>query len=227
MALAQQLGLREQSTDDHQFQDPYNEQEGEEDTLSLCDLPLTSSSDSSWDECFSNKDDQNSSFGDEGFFEFFSEDFTASTYPSADKIIFCGKVIGSKEEEETTVMDREEAQGHEFRAKIKGGWFHKLRTTSSRHQIRRTTTQKTFSSQGSIKKVSVMSSPLVKSKWYVFAFGMGRYSMEMEQKDIKMRQSRKAPATMFQIIEKGEAIKGNGLWGLLKLLGCKKNQKTQ
>ncbi|KAF5733764.1 hypothetical protein HS088_TW16G00204 [Tripterygium wilfordii] len=213
--------------DHHLLQDPYHE---EEDALSLCDLPLTSSSDSSWDEYFSNENDQNSSLDDEGFFEFFSEDFTASTRPAADKIIFCGKVIGSKEEEETT-MDRE-AQSQEFSAKIKGGSFLKLRTTSSRHQVRSTGSHKTLSSQGSLNKVSIISSPIVKSKWYVFAFGMGRYSMEMDQRSIKMRQSRRAPATMFQMVEKVEKIKGNerrsgkGLWGLLRLLGFKKNQKN-
>lgn len=71
------------------FQDSYEEEE----TLSLCDLPICNDS--------SQRDAESSSLDDEdndGFFEFFSEDFTASTYPSSGKdIIFCGKLIPYKE----------------------------------------------------------------------------------------------------------------------------------
>lgn len=71
------------------FQDLYEEEE----TLSLCDLPIRSDP-SQWDAESSSLDDENN----DGFFEFFSEDFTASTYPSSGKdIIFCGKLIPYKE----------------------------------------------------------------------------------------------------------------------------------
>lgn len=62
-------------------------------TLSLCDLPMYGDIGGDWDDSF--KDDQSSS-SDQEFFEFFSEDFTASTSPAAENIVFCGKLITYK-----------------------------------------------------------------------------------------------------------------------------------
>ncbi|KAJ6322919.1 hypothetical protein OIU77_012705 [Salix suchowensis] len=66
-----------------------------EETLSLCDLPLNGEA-SDWDD-FSKEDQSLGSCFDQDFFEFFSEDFTASTHPK-DEIIFCGKLITCKGE---------------------------------------------------------------------------------------------------------------------------------
>jgi hypothetical protein len=78
----------EENTD--MSQDLYEEEE----TLSLCDLPTHNDSSKSDVETSSFDDDENH----DGFFEFFSEDFTASTYPPSGKdIIFCGKLIPYEE----------------------------------------------------------------------------------------------------------------------------------
>ena len=92
VAQEQYVDPVEENTD---FEDPY---EGEE-TLSLCDLPSYSVA-SNWDD-YSKEDQRLSSDSTNDFFEFFSEDFTASTCSTtaANKsIIFCGKLIPYKEE---------------------------------------------------------------------------------------------------------------------------------
>ena len=78
--------------------DPYESEE----TLSLCDLPIYSDSTSAdkWDD--SSKVDGESSSSkckdDDESFEFFSEDFTASTHPISEKnIVFCGEIISYRE----------------------------------------------------------------------------------------------------------------------------------
>ncbi|XP_024927466.2 uncharacterized protein LOC107413646 [Ziziphus jujuba] len=94
MVVKESLHLLEENTN---FQDPHEDEE-EEEALSLCDLPIHDDSFKWEDESFSKLDHERSpSFGKDDFFEFFSEDFTASTYPSGKDIIFCGKLIPYKE----------------------------------------------------------------------------------------------------------------------------------
>lgn len=90
VAQEQYVDPVEENTD---FEDPYEAEE----TLSLCDLPSYSDA-SNWDD--NSKEDQSLSSDSNDFFEFFSEDFTASTCSTtaANKsIIFCGKLIPYKE----------------------------------------------------------------------------------------------------------------------------------
>ncbi|GMJ14424.1 hypothetical protein HRI_005111600 [Hibiscus trionum] len=83
------------------------------------------------------------------------------------------------------------------------------------------------------KKVSTLASP-VKSRWYLFAFGVGRFPMEIELKDMKMRQSRKYKTMKSRALDRGgnggggqsENVKGDhgrrsgkGFWRLMKVLG--------
>ncbi|KAK7279685.1 hypothetical protein RJT34_24742 [Clitoria ternatea] len=89
--------------------DPYEEEE----TLSLCDLPIYSAQ---WDggggDHFSKEDAKifNNNKGDE-LFEFFSEEFTSSSTRTAENIIFCGKLIPFKAEP-TNSLKKEEAKGN-------------------------------------------------------------------------------------------------------------------
>ncbi|KAK8517106.1 hypothetical protein V6N13_092391 [Hibiscus sabdariffa] len=86
------------------------------------------------------------------------------------------------------------------------------------------------------KKVSTLATP-IKSRWYLFAFGVGRFPMKIELKDMKMRQSRKYNAMKSRASDRGgnggdggrsENVKGDkgrrsekGFWRLLKVLGSK------
>ncbi|KAM5556104.1 hypothetical protein ABKV19_023804 [Rosa sericea] len=254
---------------DHQLQnkqddDPYEAEE----TLSLCDLPTHSDS-AHWDD-FS-KQYQSSSFDrdEDNFFEFFSEEFTASTYASENKdIIFCGKKLipYSKEaphvaaEKKTTQKSTETSNKSSTK---KWGLFRWRRFRRSKPKVvtkyckpsqvkdgRSNTisfpTSKSYKRcDPSLWKVSVLSSNRSKSKWHLFMFGITKFPTEMELRDIKSRQSRRNPSTMFganceasnEITGKGNkeissnnsrsssnssnsSSRAKGLWGLLRVIGC-------
>ncbi|VVA12289.1 PREDICTED: CCACVL1_23607 [Prunus dulcis] len=248
----------EEKTEQFQDQDPYEAEE----TLSLCDLPTHSDS-AHWDDC--SKEYQSSSFDndEDNFFEFFSEEFTASTYPSSGKdIIFCGKLIPCKEAPKSFEAEKTHHQDKEIGStkRIRKGFFRSWRSCSF-HK-----TSKSFNSKISkpalqgkdprsmntclsfptsksyrkceLSKVSILSSTPSKSKWYLFMFGMARFPTEMELRDIRTRQSRRSPSTMFRSFDEGsdqmEGQKGNmgrkssnkakGLWGLLRAVGCRISQ---
>ncbi|EEF32680.1 conserved hypothetical protein [Ricinus communis] len=229
----------------------FNYDDGDyDDALSLCDLALHNNSNASdWDD--SSKEDQSSSF-DQDLFEFFSEDFTASAYPK-DNIIFCGKLIpykGDKEEEQAHNLEKAISKPREGKRSRIFPWktFSSSRSTRSKSY----TTCKTFPdlasesneygmkryNRVSMKKVSLLGGP-ARSRWYLFAFGVGRYPMEMELSDIKTRQSKLTDSKMRQSSKapgKSKADDGRekldgrggkrarGWWSLLRILGCKGNQ---
>ncbi|CAK7325524.1 unnamed protein product [Dovyalis caffra] len=217
-------------------------------TLSLRDLPLNSSS-SDWDD-FSKEDQSLGTSFDQDFFEFFSEDFTASTYPS-DHIIFCGKLIPYKGETEAEKAQSLEStnKGENTKKRFSFPWksfsLNKSRTTSVPKQLQKKsdkTLQVVPPSENhgcatkkcddkynfSMKKVPMLATAM-KPRWYFLAFGVGRFPMEMDRNDIKTRQSRKSPTSMFQSkkgIEMSSGKKGKGLWSLLRVLGCNSHHSS-
>ncbi|XVE99360.1 hypothetical protein REPUB_Repub03eG0191500 [Reevesia pubescens] len=246
-----------------------------EETLSLCDLVISSDANDYWNDHQSINSP--SDHHQDNFFEFSSEDFpstAASTYN--DNIIFCGKLIPCKDQQQQSIEDKPQS----LKCKIKQENDEKKKNISSclfpwkisSHSFNKSTTFPSSSSakesQGkifnkslsmpasgsknnngkygrdqskklggekfdfSVKKVSILATP-VKSRWYLFAFGVGRFPMEIELKDMKMRQSRKSMEMKFQVPDGGggepENVKGDkerrrstkGLWRLLKVLGWK------
>ncbi|XP_061999465.1 uncharacterized protein LOC133716826 [Rosa rugosa] len=244
---------------DNQLQNQQDDPYEAEETLSLCDLPTYSDS-AHWDD-FS-KDYQSSSFDqdEDNFFEFFSEDFTASTYPSGNKdIIFCGKLIPYNKEaphvatvEKKTQKNPEQSNKKYRSSTKKWSLFRWRRFRGSKHRVVKPSQVKdaisasatntiSFSASKnyrrcdlSLGKVSILSSNRSKSKWYLYMFGMARFPTEMELRDIKSRQSRRSPSTMFganceasdELMGKGNkgisdsSNRAKGLWGLLRAIGC-------
>lgn len=265
------------------WQDFGDEEADDEETISLCDLVMSSDANEYWNgEDFSNKDDSNN--GD--FFEFFStEDFPAVSAAAAPNknIVFCGKLIPFKDQKQQSDTENESPQSTLKTSKSKqenGDQYHDQKkkkkntrrsscsfpwkTTSQSFNKSRTfpspkgsqSQTKSFNKSLSLpadhqsnkklsddqkfnfsvnKKVSILATP-VKSRWYLFAFGVGRFPMDIELKDMKLRQSRKISkqAMKFQAPEEvdGEAnvkggkgrrrsSSGKGLWRLLKVLGWK------
>ncbi|KAJ6986930.1 hypothetical protein NC653_020231 [Populus alba x Populus x berolinensis] len=211
-------------------------------TLSLCDLPLNGYA-SNWDG-FSREDQSLGSSFDQDFFEFFSEDFTASNIYPKDEIIFCGKLITCKGEavaEKTQILESTKKAKNTKKSFIfpwKSSSFNKSRATSSKQLQEKSdkTLQEPLSENHgfatrkyddrydfSMKKVSILATP-TKPRWYFLAFGVGKLPMEMELSDIKMRQSKKSPSRMIQsekVIETSSGNKrGQGSWSLLRVLGC-------
>ncbi|KAK4578897.1 hypothetical protein RGQ29_028817 [Quercus rubra] len=228
VAQEQYVDPVEENTD---FEDPY---EGEE-TLSLCDLPSYSDA-SNWDDY--SKEGQSLSCDSNDFFEFFSEDFTASTCSTtaANKsIIFCGKLIPYKEElpnHPEKPHQNQEKQNHTRKKRVfrwKSLSFNKTRSSSKGSKGKKVYNDKNCSKGSiasalpasksyayatskcdlSVGKVTMLTSR-TKSRWYLFMFGMTRFPTEMELRDIKLRQSRKkSPSMMFRSVECDNMVKSN------------------
>lgn len=212
----------------------------EEEILSLCDLAAHCSQESEDDFC---KKEQSLS-DEEDLFEFFSEDFTASTYPK-DSIMFCGKLISYKEHpvgEKTHITNNTIVTKQEkllMKKKRIFPWqslsFNRARprTTSSKQQQRR---EKGYKPQNNecdddcpMKNASATANP-IKSRWYLLAFAYGRFPAELEQKVMKRRQNRRKNipyATMFRLDGRScEKIKtknekrsaGRSFWRLFRIL---------
>lgn len=225
-----------------------------EETLSFCDLPLHNNGGSDWDEDFS-KEDQRPAY-DQDFFEFFSEDFAAAIYPK-DNIIFCGKLIpykGATIAEKAQNLEVITTQPKKTNRSCIFPWkshsFNKSTTTSSsKQQLQKKKSYRTCKSlpvrmsdknkgykvtrkcvskyDSSMKKVSILGSPM-KSRWYLFAFGLGRFPTKMELSDMKTRQSKRRPMKMFpssvhqhvdgsEMVKNSSGKKAKDLWGLLRL----------
>lgn len=67
-----------------------------------------------------------------------------------------------------------------------------------------------------VRKVSIQASP-AKSRWYLFVFGLARFPVETELRDIRRRQSRKT----IKSNDKSYTNRGKGgLWRIIRSLGC-------
>ncbi|KAK9283053.1 hypothetical protein L1049_011281 [Liquidambar formosana] len=200
--------------------------------LSLCDLPIYNDA-AEWDD-FS-KEDQ-SSTEDQDFFEFFSEDFAASTC-RAENIVFCGKLITYKEPiSEKTQKKR----GLLFRWKSKSfnfpkGEAHPKKRFSFRWKSASFNKSKSSRTDGvsnskspaspapdkdrymtgkhvdehdiSFRKVSRVNSS-VKPRWNLFMIGLMRVPTEMELSDMKNRQRRRIRSTTsFRSFNGGQGVR--------------------
>lgn len=215
----------EENTD---LQDPYEAEE----TLSLSDLPIYSDP---TDRDDYSKDQDQSLPQDDDFFEFLSEDFTASTCAAtANKnIIFCGKLIPYKElpgPEKTRNHESTDTKDFTPRKTFLDGnhsvGFNKKKSSSKYSKLQSDKDSNTLSLASpknhvyetrkcdfAVGKVSLIASP-AKSRWCLFMFGMTRFPTEMELRDIRSRQSRiSSQSSMFRSIDFDGMVKANANGG--------------
>ncbi|KAI4351349.1 hypothetical protein L6164_005723 [Bauhinia variegata] len=225
--VARESYLEEQEAENEEntlLQDPYESEE----TLSLCDLPIHNDS-AQWDDDFSKEDGHKSSSnnndGDnDDFFEFFSEDFTASTRGNTEKdIIFCGKIIPFREPPQFLPQ-----KGKNFQSNSQKGVV--LSSKSARNydsgsiKGQQVKGSKDLMCGYPTENVSLLRST-TKSKWYLFMFGMSSLPTQMELRDIRRRQSRRGPTAVSPVPEERESIKskerrnGKGFWKIWSSLG--------
>lgn len=223
----------------------------EEETLSLCDLPINNHSDTfKWEDGYfsssskkyqsSNSLENDDDYDEEdNFFEFFSEDFTAATYPNPKEIIFCGKLIPLAGKEQ--VSHEENVLEPNGKTRRKRSIFHYLKPKSNDKALPLPTKTTKKCSYDNGLNLSLVGSPAVKPRWNLFMFGMVRApSTKMGLRDMKNRQSRRRrshSATMFpsfddnaktneetttgNVSPKLRRKSGNGFWGLFKALRCR------
>ncbi|CAH9129993.1 unnamed protein product [Cuscuta epithymum] len=178
--------------------------EEEEETLSLCDLPIYSSSSSSDWEKFSSQSSVSSSstLPSDHFFEFFSEEWSSnkSNLPP-EQIIFFGKLIIPQvgivpEKENGKRVKRKQRNGSSSSSKVVG-----MRESAE----------------------SLSAPPFWRSRWFQFFFGMGGLPKEMDLRDLRIRQSRRetpSPSSSHGGREKR-------LWRVIKTLSCARGGGTQ
>lgn len=241
-------------------QDPPEEEEDEEneEALSLCDLPMYSNS-AGWDDELAEAGKSQRSAVDQDFFEFSSEVFSNSfAYPSDNKIVFCGKIIPYRLPPDQTQKPQSKNHGQDKPKKKKGSFLFRWRSLFSNKSR---TSRNSCSWPGQVSsseslplefekykcgygyvqnkcvdeydfsKVKILTPPL-KSRWYLFMFGLKRLSAEMELTDIRTRQSRKTPSTMFrsgdgEVVKRGRRSAENGprssrraIRAVKKTMGC-------
>ncbi|GKV34107.1 hypothetical protein SLEP1_g42523 [Rubroshorea leprosula] len=192
------MGVRE--TEQEDFGD-----EAEE-TLSFCDFVINSESQEN--EYVSEVGKSLSSSRDS--FEFSSGDhFSAlSSYP-VDNFMFCGKRIPYGDPAVTKKRQSPDEgckQQEPVKSKSKGEKTTPAGKCGDKFDL--------FA-----KGVPMLATP-VKSRWNLFVFGVGRFPMEMELRDMKMRQSRRNRVMTSKSKGGDEMMKasctGKGLWRRLR-----------
>lgn len=237
----------EDITSNNHLHDDQSAEEAEE-ALSLCDLPLDLDANDKLDNDQLQKPmhaqcPRPSSDAAPEFFEFLS-DLSSDMCP-ADDIIFCGKLIPLKQLP-LSLQTRVDYKNHVLPKRSESvSELHSSSITRS-GSIKKITTllrnsrsldyQKVHRSNmgrnpltRSVEKPEVSFKKEVKPRWYVFMFGMVKFPLEMELKDIKSRQFRRSsPSVMFPSAEDGcKKLADNRSsdkcfsWRLLKALSCR------
>lgn len=223
----QEVGNEESNLLQDQYDYHYDDDDDE--TLSLRDLPNSTTS-PQWGD-FSKEDGKNSISNyskdhhddddDDNLFEFFSEEFTTST--THDNIIFCGKLIPFKDHPKVVVP----------REKLVTSKSKKCKDEDNIASLKVKSFAYDYTSMGG--KVSLVRSA-TKSRWFLFLFGMSSSSRssskEMKLSDIRNRLSRREPTGMFpvapgnekEVVKSKRKENSKGVWKMLKsismVLGC-------
>ncbi|KAK4769441.1 hypothetical protein SAY86_027591 [Trapa natans] len=154
--------------------DPVEDQSEEtEDTLSLCDLPIYGDFGcDDWSDDSISKGSR-ASDPDEDYFEFSSREFhSQSSFQSlSESVVFCGRVIPYKKPILITERPR--------KPRKQRGRLSKWMSLLLRWGI-------SSNNRSCVHKYGSLQN----SRWYLFVFGVGRFPVEMELRDIKTRQSR-------------------------------------
>ncbi|CAH9119024.1 unnamed protein product [Cuscuta europaea] len=191
--------------------DAREEEDEEEETLSLCDLPIYSSSSSSDWEKFSSQSSVSSSstLPSDHFFEFFSEEWSSnkSNLPP-EQIVFFGKLIIPQ-----VGIVPEKDNGKRVKSKQRNGSSSSSKNDGDSSKV-----------VGMRESAESLSPPRFwRSRWFLFFFGMGGLPKEMELRELRIRQSRRempSPSSSHGGREKG-------LWWVIKALSCGRGGSTQ
>ncbi|KAF3452791.1 hypothetical protein FNV43_RR03224 [Rhamnella rubrinervis] len=190
------------------------------------------------------------------FFEFFSDVSSDNLMCSAEDIIYCGKLIPFKEQHsfelsstrtpKTVSMDDQKKQIMAFRRRSES--LSELESSVTRSNSTKTKLMRNSRSldyrklhrpsnsmaspdpemerNSSVKSVGKPDKKATKPRWCFLLFGVAKVPAEMELSDIKSRQFRRTPSTLFPPVDAGgnpasNRTSGKASWRLLKALSCK------
>ncbi|KAK4415302.1 hypothetical protein Salat_2637500 [Sesamum alatum] len=234
----------------------FQEEEEEEEALSLCDFPLNNS-DAQHEDSSKNQDRHDSSSQPSDFFEFFKVVHSDVNMSHAEDIISCGRLIVSYKQQprfDRRILTSPSADEHPMSSSRR--YCESLpdqlnptrsngRSSSARlisrnsrsldcKKLRRNSSLVIRKSDGqdihrSFSKGSMKSEGFKGSKprWCPLMFGLVKFPPEMDLRDMKSRQVRRSPGSMFPAVEGGDRIPASRRtsWGgdLLRVLSCKKH----
>ncbi|PIN07448.1 hypothetical protein CDL12_19985 [Handroanthus impetiginosus] len=210
----------------------------EDEAISLCDLALHSDQSAEWNSL----DQSNGSCSSSSYFEFnqeFNDPITTSISLPHENIIFCGKLIPYKPqttpkhelsnliESEKQAIENKTCDLGPFRGKFSYSNKNGSRSTTLMHKKEMYNTNEIAKGH----KMSVLtSSSSGKGKWYLFMFGISRFSMEVNLTDIKSRRSRRrcsspphtppSPSRNWDEDVSGGRNMRWWLWWVIKALSC-------
>ncbi|XP_070032613.1 uncharacterized protein [Nicotiana tomentosiformis] len=195
------------------------EGEVDEDTLSLCDLPIYSSFDSAEVEEEFNSESQSSNTVSSDYFEFFSEELMTKNTQLPENIIFCGKLIPSRK---PNISENPLQNLAKSRPKKHKKWYYHFQCIISLPFYKRNSSSRKRDNGGSYNsgslsikeeeevttdeissdQISIIPSPLPsslsssssgrKSRWYLFLFGITKLpTHKMDLSDLRNRTSRR------------------------------------
>lgn len=214
----------------------------EDETLSLCDLPIYGEPDNYQNSSSSSSDGQLVDH-----FEFFTEEWIATTtsYNPADNILFCGKLIPYKQNVDNSLKLRSNKQRKRTKHCVLK-WNLKSKTSKSKGRKGKCidknasslphsssfnslhSSKQRISRHGSCdnkndilgRRITILKSP-TKSKWFLFFFGMARVPTEMEMREVRKRQNQKSRSLRSSGGgKKSGKSNGKGWWKLIRALAC-------
>ncbi|WOG96173.1 hypothetical protein DCAR_0415504 [Daucus carota subsp. sativus] len=217
--------------------------EDDEETVSLCDLPIYSES----PKAKNDNDQMSSSVEQPDQFEFFSEEWSGLVPSPIDNFLFCGKLIVNKGYKQSVVSEtphklrestKERAQENQRGLQ----WNLNARTSKSRDQKGKCKkkndsgyAQAPSSSSASMSngiitrkndnlanRITILKSP-TRSRWFVFLFRSKRDLTDMETRETMQRHNNKIMLQQSQVVSgKIANSKSRGIrwWKLIRLLGC-------
>lgn len=193
-----------------------------EDSLSFCDLPIYGDAENFSRELHhqSTSSSSSSQSEDQQYFAFFCQEWSKTpTTKSDENIFFCGKLIPYKQpplihynhNPQYDKVLRWNSMSSEESISSKPN---NSKCTSLQFPIRNDGKLDKFDFP--VRRVSMLAPP-AKSRWYLFMFGLARFPVEMELRDIRRRQSRKS----IKSNDKSDINRGKGgLWRMIRALGC-------
>ncbi|RVW75521.1 hypothetical protein CK203_051935 [Vitis vinifera] len=194
-----------------------NSEEEAEEALSLCDLPISASETGGKD--FSPCGRRSTSEPPE-LFEFFSD--LSYEMSSVQKASTLRRRSESLSELQTS---RSNSAKSRLVRNSRSLDYRKLYRSSSSQTSPGPEMDRNSSDKSSGRSdISVRKVP--KSRWYLLMFGLVKFPPEMELRDIKSRQVRRSPSTLFPSLDASVKVpvkrsSGKCSWGILRALSCK------
>ncbi|KAI3444157.1 hypothetical protein Pfo_000822 [Paulownia fortunei] len=237
------------SFQDQETKTPKAEEEEEEEALSLCDFPLNSDGPEKKDSSKTQHHRRSSSQLSD-FFEFFNGLNSENTMSHAEDIISCGKLVPYKQQPLFDDQILKSLSADDDAINLSRRYCESLPELNPTRSNSTASTRLTRSSRSlDCKKLRRNSSLVMKSeasdihrsfskdsvksegfkgskpRWYALMFGLVKFRPEMDLRDMKNRQVRRNPGSMFPAVEPGGRVPANrrSSWGhdLLSVLSCK------